>query len=367
MLQPGLKQLLISKQKSAGDDIKSLNEDYSYKILFLSSIIPDQSNARFLPTILINDEHADLLIKRGISKQKLVDMYNAEDAVMVGKGVFVNCLKYGSVDWKKANESIESIIELAHNISRSEIIQAPTVYPLNDGTYKVLTGHRRFLAMIYNFGVNGNGQFKVYESQPVLTKLKQFQENACREDLPQYGKLEAFMNARMELDTLSDVRKQLGQKKLTVREEASLLGISMGAYDNYNVLTRYPAVIKFYEQGKSRPFTKTKKDILEIENSYKVEQDKTKLNVEDKRQINKKIESLLGGAKAEKAPVKPKISLKGINSKPIMVKILTSNLMELDTGIDWETLDWEDNRQIEKAFESVVEYLMSQENLTTGE
>lgn len=358
-MKQGLKQLLLSKHNLLDSDIDSLHEDFTYKVLFLSKIVPDKENSRFLPTVLISDEHAEQLVKRVISKTKLVDIYKAEDQVLVGKGLFVNCLKYGSVEWKKANENIESIIELANNISKSEIIQAPTVYPTEDGTFKVLTGHRRFLSMIYNFGVNGTGHFKVYETQPILTKLKQFQENACREDLPQYGKLEAFQKARLELSTLSDVRKQMGGKKLTVREEATLLGISMGAYDNYNVLTRYTAVLNFYQQGKFRPFSKTKKEILEIENAYRKEHNKTQLNIGDKREINQRIEHFLSGntQKKPKPESKPQISFKGVSSPSVFQQLLSADMTKLDIGIDWSSVEWNNKASVEEVLTRVIEYL----------
>ena len=101
----------------------------------------------------------------------------------------------------------------------------------------------------------------------------------------------------LEIEQLNDAKVKVGFKKLSVRDTAIRLGISMGAYDNYNVLTRYNAVINAYEQGLSNSFIKTKKLVLEVESTYKKDHQKSVLNVSDKNNINDKINSLLSGIK----------------------------------------------------------------------
>lgn len=228
-----------------------LADSFSYQSIFLSSVLPDSTNARFMPAIFIEDGDAKLLAKRRVTKQQLVRKYHSEDHVLLGQSCMINCFKYGSAEWKKVNQSIESIMELGNNISVSELIQAPTLYSVGDGKYQILTGHRRFFALVYANGYGSAAQFKLYNTKPLLSKVKQFQENASREDLPQYGKLMAFESAMLEMSTLNTARLKAGLKKLTVKETATILGVSMGAFDNYNVLTRYHGVISAYESGLS--------------------------------------------------------------------------------------------------------------------
>lgn len=246
-----------------------IDQQYDYKSIFISKILPDESNPRFFPCVIISDLHAHQLVTRKLSKAQLVALYDAKDKVAIGKSCLVNCFTQNTQEWKKANRSIESILDLARNVAVSEIIQVPTIYPEHNGTYRVLTGHRRFFAMVYANGINGAAYFKVYNEKPILPKTKQFQENASREDLPQYGKLQAFQDAMMEVETLSTSRIRLGKKQLTVRETASMLGVSMGAYDNYNVLVRYPAVMDAYSNGNTLPFLKMKNIVLTTEANYK--------------------------------------------------------------------------------------------------
>lgn len=352
-------QLLLS---TLNNNEKLHAESFDYQAVFLSSLVPDNTNARFLPAILIEDEHAKQFINRKLSKQQLIKMYNAENHVIFGKSCVINCLKYESVDWKKANHTIESILELGDNIAVSELIQAPTIYPIEDGKFQILTGHRRFFALLYANGFSSVAQFKVYNTKPLLAKVKQFQENASREDLPQYGKLLAFLSAITEIDSLNSARIKVGMKKLTVKEIAMNLGISMGAYDNYNVLTRYNCVHNAYESGLSFPFIKTKKIILDIESAYKAEYKKTTLNLQDKKNIDEQIKLRLSNKKLIDPP-QQSFRLKPIKSANTIKALLTSNIMHLDTGIDWSTLDWEDYSAVSKTMSKVIEFLENSQDV----
>jgi len=337
-----------------------IDQPYDYTSIFISKILPDESNPRFFPSVIISDLHAYQLLTRKLSKGQLVALYDAKDKVAIGKSCLVNCFTQGTQEWKKANRSIESILDLARNIAVSEIIQVPTIYPEHNGTYRVLTGHRRFFAMVYANGINGAAYFKVYNEKPILPKTKQFQENASREDLPQYGKLQAFLDAMQEVETLSTSRIRLGKKQLTVRETANMLGISMGAYDNYNVLVRYPAVLDAYNNGNTLPFLKMKNIVLTTEANYKKKKGLALLSNVHKRAINAEIESLLQGDKpAKDAGVKP-YKIGAIKSPQVLKQLLTANVTQLDTGVDWESLDWESASDVNQALSLVLSYLESQ-------
>ncbi|KGJ96054.1 hypothetical protein [Colwellia psychrerythraea] len=351
-------QLLLSSLNTIG----GLTDDtFYYQSIFLSSVIPDSTNARFLPAIFIKDNDAKLFVKRKITKKELVHMYNAEDHVLIGQSCMINCLKYGSSDWKKANQTIESILELGDNISVSELIQAPTLYPVEDGKYQILTGHRRFFALIYANGYDSTAQFKLYNTKPLLVKVKQFQENASREELPQYGKLMAFESAMSEITTLNTARIKLGLKKLTVKEIATNLGISMGTFDNYNVLSRYKCVITAYESGLSTPFIKVKKMVLTVETEYKIQYKKSVLNLTDKKNIDNEIQSKL----LNKIPLRPipkTYKVENIKSANTIKALLMANIMELETGIDWDNIDWDDHAAVSMIFSSVIEFLENTNN-----
>lgn len=321
------------------------SESFEYKSLFLSLIEPDETNARFLPSVFIENEHARLFTEKKITKKQLIDLYDAHDKVIIGKDCMINCLQYGSNSWKKANQTLESIIELGENILVSEMIQVPTIYPSEGAKYQILTGHRRFFALIFTYGIDHAAQFKVYDSKPLLYKIKQFQENASREDLPQYGKLQAFLSAMLEIDSLDQAKLKIGEKKLTVREKATNLGISMGAFDNYNVLTRYPEVIKAYENGLSASFLKAKKIILECECKYKENNDKKILNQGDKKEISKKIVERLSG-KSGNVDKSKSYNIKKIPNINVLKTILFSNVASLDLNIDWGSVDWSDDDEV---------------------
>ncbi|WP_282131205.1 hypothetical protein [Pseudoalteromonas aliena] len=349
-----LEQMLLNKLNSKE---KLNDESFEYKSIFFSSVAPDPTNGRFLPSIFIDDEHAKLFVARKLSKGQLIKLYHAEDHVLIGKSVIINCITRSNEDRKRASQTINSIIELGDNISVSEMIQVPTVFPLEDGKYQILTGHRRFFALVYAKGYGAVAQFKVYDTKPLLTKVKQFQENASREDLPQYGKLQAFLNARIEIDTLNKVRALSGMSRLTIREIVSTLGISMGAYDNYNVLVRYPSVTIAYENGCSYSFIKMKKLILSIESNYKTQHVKSTLDVLDKKEISKLIEQQIQGIRKLSEKVLPSFTIQSLNSQSGLKKLLTQDVTKMDINVDWDSLDWKDKKSVSAALNKLVDYL----------
>jgi hypothetical protein len=130
-----LTQKLVSGLKQTAGNCIPCDDAFSYQVLFLNHVLPDETNFRYFPAIIIHDEHADLFEKRLLTKRQLVDIYKGEGHVLVGKSCFINCLKHDSPEWRKVNKYINSITELVNNIALSDLIQVPTIFPLEDGTY----------------------------------------------------------------------------------------------------------------------------------------------------------------------------------------------------------------------------------------
>ncbi|WP_445945602.1 hypothetical protein [Shewanella sp.] len=350
---------LITTSILSNKESSIFESGYEYKSLFISKVMPDNSNPRYFPAVIISDNHAYQVAIKQLTKKQLMAIYNAENKVVIGKSCIVNCCDTGSIEWKKSNETIASIISLGENIAVSEVIQAPTVYPTEQGTYQILTGHRRFFAMIYAQGVNGAAHFKVYHYKPALYKVKQFQENSSREDLPQYGKLQAFLDAMNEVEVLNTANKRLGNKELTVRETTNVLGISSGAFDNYNVLVRYPAVIKAYEQGNSTSFVRMKKLVRSTEEEFRETEGVSMLTAVHKREINRLLDECLND-KAKKTVKKEKEKLyafEKIQSPDVLKMLLSENILTLEVGVNWEQLDWANQDDVNTALSQVLSYL----------
>ena len=193
-----LTQRLISGLKHNNQAIPC-DDAFSYKVLFLNHVLPDETNFRYFPAIIIDDEHADLFVKRLLTKRQLADIYKGEGHVLVGKSCFINCMKYDSPEWRNVNKNIDSITELANNIKVSDLIQVPTIFPLEDDNYQVLTGHRRFFALIYSKGNHAPSQFKVYDSQPLMQKIKQFQEIPAVKTYPSTENCVLLMPQKLKL------------------------------------------------------------------------------------------------------------------------------------------------------------------------
>lgn len=336
------------------------NTPYKYTSIFLNRVQPDPDNQRFFPAKIISDIDARKFIARNLNKNDLMAMYEATGFVLVGKGCIINCVPKTNQLYDELKRNIESIMQFSKNIAASEMLQAPTIYPI-EGGYRLLTGHRRFFAMIFAFGCDAAAHFKVYSEKPVMSKTRQFQENASREGLSQIGKLNAFLAAKDEIEAISEAARQLGQKVPTVAEKAELLGISMGAFDNYNVLTRYASVIAAYSDGLKYPFVKTKKIVLEVEAEFREANDKRVFNIEDKRAINKRIEALLSGDKpVVKRTRNEVVNVRPIKTPGIIKRLFTENITQVITDIDWESLDWDDQQQMQKVVAHVLDVLESE-------
>jgi hypothetical protein len=154
----------------------------------------------------------------------------------------------------------------------------------------------------------------------------------------------------------------LGKGRLVVKEQANMLGISIGAFDNYSVLTRYPSVIRSFEEGLDYSFLRVKKLVLKIEKAYKEQYAKV-LNVIDKRKIDKKIYTALRGEKYKKPTTSDfSCKLNGISSPEGLRILLKENIFEMDAGIDWDALDWQDVDSVNKAISKVINKLNQPHN-----
>lgn len=135
-----------------------------------------------------------------------------------------------------------------------------------------------------------------------------------------------------------------------------MMGISAGAYDNYNVLTRYAAVVRAYENELHWPFTKVKKVILELEAKYRQQFDKDKLNIEDRRTINETLKGIFEGNDKNQKSVKH-FRVRPIANANILKRLLSCNVFELGLGIDWDSVDWQDTKLVNELIADVISHL----------
>lgn len=157
--------------RSFKDQEKAKPESFFYQSLLLSSIIPDSTNKRNLPEILMEDKHAKLLINRQITKDQLCKIYHAEDHVIIGKSCMVNCMEFGTTSWEEANQEIKLIMKLGDNNSISTLTKNSEVYPIDRSRFQLLTGHMAFFALVYANGYNSAALFKVYGSKEMALKI----------------------------------------------------------------------------------------------------------------------------------------------------------------------------------------------------
>ncbi|MEM0910219.1 MAG: hypothetical protein AAGJ37_04550, partial [Pseudomonadota bacterium] len=171
-------------------------------------------------------------------------------------------------------------------------------------------------------------------------------------------------DAMLEIEVLNTTKRKMGLKPLTVKEKASTLGISMGAFDNYNVLCRYPAVVESYENGNRASFIKVKKRVLELEKT--LFESTGKLNVTQKKTVNKALkDELIHGIKnpltlntnRKEGKRAETYDFGAIKTTSVLKKLLQDDVTQINTGINWDALDWENIEDVNKQIKLLIKRL----------
>jgi hypothetical protein len=114
-----------------------------------------------------------------------------------------------------------------------------------------------------------------------------------------------------------------------------------------------------YEEGYKAPFVRTKKIILETETSYKQEYQIKNRSFDDKRKIN----SLLNDKLTNKPVAQEKVKLfkfSPINSTEGLKLLLMTDIRAKLDDINWDNVDWTDNKTVNVVLEKVVEFVNKQ-------
>lgn len=106
----------------------------------------------------------------------------------------VNALEPGHPEYDTNQDTIDSIMELAEHLKREPLRQDYALYR-DRGRYFVAYGHRRHLALLIAFGPSYTRTYKVYSSKPTSISMSRWIENAAREDVPLYQRIQDFSAA----------------------------------------------------------------------------------------------------------------------------------------------------------------------------
>ena len=83
---------------------------------------------------------------------------------------------------------------------------------------------------------------------------------------------------------------------------------------------------------------------------------KSVLNITDRKNINHEIEIKLLGKEHVKPPSQA-FKIKPITSSNTIKDLLTTNVMDFDMGVDWDSFDWADRSLVKDTLASVIDYL----------
>jgi hypothetical protein len=79
--------------------------------------------------------------------------------------------------------------------------------------------------------------------------------------------------------------------------------------------------------------------------------------------VNNEIENSLLG-KEQASPVPKTFKMKQLKSSNTVKTLLSTNVMALDTGIDWARINWENHQAVSEALSAVIDFIENK-NITS--
>ncbi|MCF6437904.1 ParB/Srx family N-terminal domain-containing protein [Pseudoalteromonas luteoviolacea] len=356
MSKLNLEQALLALLSNNQDEDIINDEPFTYKTLLLNEVCPDLNSPYYIPVVKISDLDASLFVARRISKNQLITKYSAHDKVIVGKDCIIICMQNGTKKWQGALQSVRSIITLSDKIKLVAISQIPSVFPLEDGKYQIVTGQYRYLASVYVHGLEGISQFKVYQNKPLLNHAKQLSDHIFRDDISALDKLLAFKSAKDELDTVSLVLHQIGRASLSYQTMLKVMAIPNQVYDFYIKLFKYPCIFEAYQAGLKKPLESVYTIIVDYEMFVSAHFDivigSSSFRSKVEQLIAKKLDNI-----CHNFPNGSSIQIGQVTSAKVVKFLFSENVFSLDTGIDWSKLDWSDTVAVNEVTKSVMDFL----------
>ena len=353
-------QATLDSMKDNSSGVSPHSEDPVFKDasklerVLIQYIIPHPDNSRYFPV--------DLLMS-----QKCIEELN--DCVVCEKGVLENRLAKDNPRFNDVDDEIAEIKTLAQSIKANSLNQPIVVWMRNTTDYPIQTGHRRYYALRFLYGPDHYVKVKILANEPEHPAVLRFVENANRKNLRLYDAMDSYAKSLIDLEeALSGIEESAERKEYICGQ----LGIQHATYYRYEKLHKYlniinPIIESGYFSGikSSAAFIATVEKAHpenEIEGvskfvSYVLEHKKIP---DDISMIFKQNEDILtdkkvGRGRARKFYNFPKIP----TSSPEVVKsFLSQDMTKLDTGVDWDKLDFSDPNALQAAIEKLFVSLL---------
>ncbi|GFD79434.1 hypothetical protein KUL118_22960 [Tenacibaculum sp. KUL118] len=334
-----LKQRDKSKESNVHDDPLFKTSSEVDRVL-VDYIQPQPDNPRYLPVKFAKRDDADSIA-------------SLTNCVVCEKGLIENRLDKSNPRYDAVDSEIEEIKGLAETLKHSELVHPIAVWRKNMSDYAIVAGHRRYYAIRYLYGGLIKVKVKIYAEKPKNINVLRHIENFSRSDLTLPDALNSYSNAVTELESIED--EKLSKSRASV--VTSYLGIGRTTFYRYDKLHEYREfVMPLLENKIAESLRGLYEEIIKAEQEGRVE-------------VERYLKSLLSQKKFSKylqAPVVKKIGRSKqfislprvkVNNTSTIKRLLTEDVTQLDLGIDWDSVDFNDPVMLEKALKELFKSL----------
>tara|TARA_Y200000002_G_scaffold215419_1_gene177761 strand:+ start:156 stop:1286 length:1131 start_codon:yes stop_codon:yes gene_type:complete len=334
-----LKQRDKSKESNVHDDPLFKTSSEIDRVL-VDYIQPQSDNPRYLPVKFAKRDDADSIAL-------------LKNCVVCEKGLIENRLDKSNPRYDAVDAEIEEIKGLAETLKHSELVHPIAVWRKNMSDYAIVAGHRRYYAIRYLYGGLIKIKVKIYAEKPKNINVLRHIENFSRNDLTLPDALNSYSNAVTELESIEG--EKLSKSRASV--VTSYLGIGRTTFYRYDKLYEYREFVMPLLENKI------------VESLRGLYEEIIKAEQEGREEVEKYLGSLLSQEKFHKYLQVPVVKKAGrtkqfislpkvkVDKASAIKRLLTEDVTQLELGIDWNSVDFNDPVMLEKALKELFKSL----------
>ncbi|AEF05094.1 ParB/RepB/Spo0J family partition protein [Alteromonas naphthalenivorans] len=330
----GLKERDKSKESEVHDDPLFKTPSELDRVL-VDYIQPQADNSRYLPVTFAKKADEESIAA-------------LDDCVVCEKGVLENRLSKDNPRYDAVNQEIEEIRNLAETLKHSELVHPIAVWRKNMSDYPIVAGHRRFYAIRFLYGGLIKVKVKIYAEKPKNLNVLRHIENFSRSDLTPPDALSSYAKAVRELENLEAATIQSDRISVVT----SYLGISRTSFFRYDKLyENIEFVMPLLENKIVTSLVALYEEIKKAEEHQDAQRYLETLNAQRKFLKYLPPETLKKPGRAKKYITMPKVK---VTQTSAIRRLLTEDVTQLDVGIDWGKVDFEDAAMVEKVLKALL-------------
>ena len=334
-----LKQRDKSKESNVHDDPLFKTSSEIDRVL-VDYIQPQSDNPRYLPVKFAKRDDADSIAL-------------LKNCVVCEKGLIENRLDKSNPRYDAVDAEIEEIKGLAETLKHSELVHPIAVWRKNMSDYAIVAGHRRYYSIRYLYGGLIKVIVKIYAEKPKNINVLRHIENFSRNDLTLPDALSSYSNAVTELESIEG--EKLSKSRASV--VTSYLGIGRTTFYRYDKLYEYREFVMPLLENKI------------VESLRGLYEEIIKAEQEGREEVEKYLGSLLSQEKFHKYLQVPVVKKVGrtkqfislpkvkVDNASAIKRLLTEDVTQLELGIDWNSVDFNDPVMLEKALKELFKSL----------